>query len=60
MGIVTINIFDTARAYSFLQRIPSIDQISKDGILENSKRINYLSLEKLVKMLLGINMDKFY
>ena len=27
MGIVTINIFDTARAFSYLQRIPSLEQI---------------------------------
>ena len=28
--------------------------------METSKRINYLSLEKIVNMLLGVHMDKFY
>ena len=27
LGIATINLFDTARAFAFLQRFPSVDQI---------------------------------
>lgn len=32
LGIVTINLFDTARVFAFIQRIPPIDNILKDTL----------------------------
>lgn len=61
LGIPTLNHFDTARAFSLIQRIPSIEQIQKAGRIElTAKHVNLQSLEKLSRLILDFQMDKFF
>ena len=59
LGIITVNLFDTARAFSFLQRIPKVEDILASK-LQMGKHINYISLEKLAKLILDIDLDKLF
>ena len=59
LGIVTFNLFDTARAFSFIQRMPPFENI-KNEIINISKHVNMLSLEKLMKMFIDLDLDKYY
>jgi exosome complex exonuclease RRP6 len=59
-GVTTANVFDTARGFSFLQRIPHKETILKQKIISISKHIDYLSLEKLTKLAIDVNLDKFF
>ena len=60
MGILTINLFDTAKVFSFIQRIPPLARIQKEQLLQTPKHVNYLSLEKIAKAVLDVEMDKFF
>ena len=60
LGVVTINLIDTARVFAFISRLPRAEVIVKDSIIQSSKHVNFLSLEKLVKLLLNIDLDKFF
>lgn len=59
LEIVTYNLFDTARAFSFIQRLPPFDNI-KNETINISKHVNMLSLEKLMKMFIDLDLDKYY
>lgn len=58
-GIVTINMFDTSKALLFLQKIPTIADIS-NGKLQINKTLKSTSLLNLAQMTIGIEMDKTF
>ena len=60
LGIVTVNVFDTARALSFIQRIPNLNTIKKQKQVQISKNVNYISLDKLTNLFVKVNLDKFF
>ena len=45
-----------------LQKVPKLDEILKDEqkTLQIPKHVNLMSLEKITKLLLDIELDKFY
>ena len=59
LGVVTLNVFDTARALLFLQKIPALKEV-KEGNLQITKNIKFLSLKKLTAMILDVHLDKFF
>lgn len=59
-GIVTVNLFDTAQVFSFIQRITDAKAILKDKRLQTSKHVNLFSLENLVKLFLDVKLDKLF
>ena len=59
-GITCANVMDTARLFSFLQRIPPPEVMIADKQLQTPKHVDYLSLEKIVKLVLDVNLDKFF
>ncbi len=58
LGIVTVNLFDTARAFAFVQRIPELRIIRNENVVQSAKHIDVPSLAKLAKLLLNIELDK--
>ena len=60
LDIVVINVFDTARAYQYLQRLPV--QIPQGKISQSTIGGHYdvISLLKLVKYFLEIELSKFF
>ena len=62
LDIVAINVFDTARAYQYLQRLPA--QIAQRKLSQAATTgtgyHNVISLAKLVKLFLEIELDKFF
>jgi hypothetical protein len=60
LGILVNNLFDTARAYLYLQRLPQI----LDNIITGKKPVvkeqNFASLEIIVRLFLSIELDKFF
>ena len=46
-GIVTVNMFDTAHAFQFLQRIPKLCDIQEKGQFQTTKNLNTISLLNL-------------
>ena len=58
LGIVTVNLIDTARAFTFAQRIPNLITIQDENVVQTAKHIDVPSLAKLVKLLLNIELDK--
>ena len=49
MGIVSFPIFDTARVYQYLQKTETPNKV-----------VNCMSLEKLVKLAIGVDLDKLF
>ena len=65
LGIGTANIFDTARAFSFIQRIPTLSAILSQNTSASSfelisKHAEYSSLKKLCTVILDFEMDKYF
>lgn len=61
LGILTSPVFDTARVFAYLQRIPPLDKILQDSTkIQTAKHVNFISLERLVKLVLNYDLDKFF
>ena len=59
LNIVTVNLFDTARAFSFIQRLP--DQTAVEaGIYQDKRHVLMRSLESLTNMFFGLELDKSF
>ena len=59
LNIATINLFDTARAFNFIQRLAPKAAFESGTILVN-KHVNLMSLENLAKIFLNLEMDKYF
>ena len=60
LGIVTVNVFDTAKAFQYLQHMPEMIKRQENCQSNMNLHSNPISLEKLVKLLLEIELDKFF
>ena len=60
LGIATVNLFDTAKVFSVIQRIPPLSVITTEKTYATSKHVNYLGLKEIVKSILDVDMDKFF
>lgn len=60
LSMVCANVFDTARVFHYIQRVPPLKQMTESGSLQINKHLNHFSLENLVKLVLGVNLDKFF
>ena len=61
LDIVTVNVFDTARAYQFLQRLPDfLKTFNTTQSSTNTASYNFISLERLISLFLEIDLDKFF
>lgn len=66
LGIVIVNLFDTARAFQYIQKTPKLlrDRLREEdsGSASSATTVNsnLISLEKLVKMFIDVELDKFF
>mmetsp|Transcript_8849 Transcript_8849/g.15014 ORF Transcript_8849/g.15014 Transcript_8849/m.15014 type:complete len:90 (+) Transcript_8849:2509-2778(+) len=62
LHIVTINLFDTARAFTYIECMPpSAKSLELKQFQEQRKQqVNSLSLQKLCKLLLNVDLDKYF
>lgn len=60
LDIVTVNVFDTARAYQYLQRMPAQITAGQLSQASASGYHNVISLRKLVKLFLEIELEKLF
>ena len=58
LGIITVNMFDTARVYQYIQKIASLEQINQTGKLQCDNHINLTKLNKLILLLTGVTVQK--
>mmetsp|Transcript_29553 Transcript_29553/g.45040 ORF Transcript_29553/g.45040 Transcript_29553/m.45040 type:complete len:179 (+) Transcript_29553:3056-3592(+) len=56
LDMIMVNLFDTARVLGFIHKLP---ENFEDGF-QIGKNMNFLSLDKLTKLFLDIDMDKFF
>lgn len=60
LNMPTLGLFDTARAMSFLQKVPKLKEIKKEGRYQINRHVNLISLENLTKSFVGLEMDKYF
>ena len=59
---MVINVFDTARAYQTIQKMPqALSQMSNpEQPMQQQRHINLMSLESLCDKFLNVQLDKFF
>jgi ribonuclease D len=61
LNICAVNVFDTARGYQYLQKLPQTMQNAQMGVKDEVRlNMNLVSLEKLVKIFLDVDLDKSF
>lgn len=58
LDISTANLFDTARAFAFIQKVPPLAKLGSDSSFKVTKNVALTSLENLAHFFLGVEMDK--
>lgn len=48
LGVSTVNLFDTARVFSYIQRISPLQTILETGKLQTPSHVNFVKLNKLI------------
>lgn len=63
-GIVTVNLFDTQEAFSYILRLQNVDEIAKGNFsISNNKAkssVRSIGLKQLCQTLLGVELSKLY